>query len=75
VDAHSKRGTFKVWHWVRELSYKADTVGSAIGAGLLFDSGRPLYLGGPVSLLLAYILMSSVLYAVLVFLSFEVINF
>ena len=41
-------------------------LGSAIGAGLLFQSGKALYDGGPVSLWLAYLLMGTVSYSVLV---------
>lgn len=37
-----------------------------MGTGLLFQSGTELYLAGPVSLLLAYILMGTLPYAVLV---------
>ena len=41
-------------------------IGSAIGSGLFYGSGKVLYSSGPVSLLLAYLLMGSVPYAVLV---------
>jgi len=40
--------------------------GAAIGVGLLYQSGKALYIGGPVSLWLAYLAMGSVVYAVLV---------
>jgi len=40
--------------------------GAAIGNGLLLQSGTNLYLAGPISLLLAYILMGTVVYAVMV---------
>jgi yeast amino acid transporter len=38
-----------------------------IGTGLLFQSGHLLALAGPISLLLAYVLMGTVIYAALVF--------
>jgi amino acid permease len=47
-------------------------LGSAIGAGLLYQSGKVLYLGGPVSVWLAYLTMGTVLYAVLVSLPYRV---
>jgi amino acid permease len=37
--------------------------GVSIGSGLLFESGIMLAIGGPVSLFLSYVLMSTVLYA------------
>lgn len=40
--------------------------GSAVGTGLLYQSGEALHLSGPVSLWVAYLLMGSVLYAVMV---------
>jgi hypothetical protein len=40
--------------------------GVSIGSGLLYQSGQYLSLGGPGSLLLAYIFMGSVLYSVMV---------
>jgi yeast amino acid transporter len=49
-------------------------VGAAIGAGLLFQSGKALYIGGPVSLWLGYLLMGTVMYAVLITLG-EMISF
>lgn len=39
--------------------------GAAVGSGLLFQSGRALYFGGPISLFLGYLLMGSVTYAVM----------
>ena len=42
-----------------------------MGTGVLYDSGNYLYWGGPVSLLLSYLVMWSVLYAVMVHLHFE----
>jgi amino acid permease len=38
----------------------------SIGTGLLYQSGHSLGYGGPVSLLLAFLAMGSVLYSVLV---------
>jgi amino acid permease len=49
-------------------------LGGAIGAGLLFQSGKALYQGGPVSLWLAYLLMGTVSYAVLVCPSLQAAN-
>ena len=40
-------------------------VGAAVGSGLLFHSGKVLALGGPVSLILGYLFMGTVLYSVL----------
>jgi amino acid permease len=45
----------------------ANEVGMAIGSGLLFDTGGNLYLDGPVSLVLGYVLVGSVMYAVMVY--------
>lgn len=39
--------------------------GAVVGYGLLFKSGDVLFFAGPVSLLLAYILIGTVLYAVM----------
>lgn len=49
-------------------------VGAAIGTGLLFQSGKALYIGGPVSLWLGYLLMGTVMYAVLVCLCLTVMT-
>ena len=40
--------------------------GAAIGNGLLIQSGQALYLGGPVSLFLAYIFIGTVMYSIMV---------
>lgn len=45
----------------------ANGVGIAIGSGLLFDTGGILYLDGPVSLVLGYLFVGSVMYAVMVY--------
>jgi len=50
-------------------------LGISIGTGLLFESGWTLNVGGPVSLLLAYICMGTVLYAVMVYLSLDLANY
>lgn len=42
-------------------------IGVMIGTGLLYQSGELLALAGPISLLLAYVLMGTVVYAVQVF--------
>ena len=39
--------------------------GAAVGSGLLFQSGKALYFGGPISLFLGYLLMGSVTYSVM----------
>jgi amino acid permease len=44
----------------------SDISGSTIGTSLLFSVGGQLYNSGPVSLLLAYLLVGSLVYAVLV---------
>jgi amino acid permease len=41
-------------------------VGGTIGTGVLLQSGRSLYYTGPVSILIAYLLMATVVYSVLV---------
>jgi len=41
-------------------------VGVSIGTGVLYQSGYDLFVGGPVTLLLAYISMGTVAYAVIV---------
>lgn len=46
------------------LSY-ADTLGAAIGSGVLYNSGTPLFLAGPVSLFLAYLWIGTVMYAMM----------
>jgi amino acid permease len=43
-----------------------NVAGAAIGNGLLIQSGQALYLGGPVSLFLAYIFIGTVMYSVMV---------
>lgn len=40
-------------------------LGASIGTGMLFESGYSLSIGGPVSLLLAYLWMATNLYAVM----------
>jgi yeast amino acid transporter len=42
--------------------------GASIGSGIFYQSGIALYKGGPVSLMLAYLLMGSILYSVMVLL-------
>ena len=49
-------------------------VGSAMASSLFIASGEVLYTSGPVSILLAYILMGSVSWAMLVILSSVVIH-
>jgi yeast amino acid transporter len=43
--------------------------GAAIGTGLFYQSGKVLYFAGPVPACVAYLLMGSVVYTVLVHLS------
>jgi len=43
-----------------------DFSGSSIATGLFFQTGKMLYFSGPVSMLLAFVLMGSVSYAVMV---------
>jgi amino acid permease len=49
-------------------------LGAAIGTGLLYQSGKVLYYAGPAPACLAYLLMGSVTYSVLVPLSSSVIS-
>jgi hypothetical protein len=50
------------------------SVGSAMASSLLVNSAKGLYHGGPVSLLMAYILMGSVAWAMLVLSRSQLIN-
>jgi amino acid permease len=40
-------------------------IGAAIGSGVLYNSGTPLFLAGPVSLFLAYLWVGTVVYSML----------
>jgi amino acid permease len=46
----------------------ANSEGAAIGTGLFYQSGKVLYFAGPIPACIAYLLMGTVLYSVLVWL-------
>ena len=48
------------------LQGEVDRPGSALATGLFFQTGKVLYYSGPVSMVLAFLLMGTVTYAVLV---------
>jgi amino acid transporter len=64
LDAHAPEGAVKRRLKARHISMIA--IGGTIGTGLFVGSGAALSAGGPVGLLLGYVIMGSVVYSMMI---------